>query len=154
MLASSYDHYGCNLAIFSCSHGSSLTNSGYTSPRDNNHRLVFSHLLGLGETDSVPAEVVDRVVLSEEGVTDDPEGADRGGDVHAREARDARSTGVQDVVLSLERVVLSAKLERQLRQAGDGVAIDGVLAVPRLGRTDPVINTGANRLGSSRLTPC
>lgn len=87
-------------------------------------------LLGLGETDGISAEVIDRVVLSEESVTDDPERTDRGGDIHTGERGDARSTSVQDVVLTLERVVFTSKLEVEFGKFGNGVAVDSVLAVP------------------------
>lgn len=63
-------------------------------------------------------------------VADDPERADRGGDVHTREARDAGSAGIQDIVFALERVFFAAEEERQLGEVGNRVAVYGVLSVP------------------------
>jgi hypothetical protein len=77
------------------------------------NRVHLHHHLQLGrsESNSVPTEIVDGVVLSEESVTDDPQGTDGGGDVHTGEGRDTSSTSVEDVVGSLELVDLSAKAE-------------------------------------------
>jgi hypothetical protein len=76
-------------------------------------------------------------------VTDDPERANRSRDVHAGEGGDAGSAGVEDVVLALESVFLAAKAERELGESGDGVAVDGVLSVPRLGGADPTRGASA-----------
>lgn len=42
-------------------------------------------LLRLGKTDGVSTEIVDRVVLSEESVTDNPKRTDRSGNIHSGE---------------------------------------------------------------------
>lgn len=94
-------------------------------------------LLGRGETDGISTQVVDRVVLSQEGITDNPKGSDGSGNIHTDKRRDTSSTSVQDVVFSLERVVFTAKLERELGELGNGVAVDSVLTVPRLSSSDP-----------------
>ncbi len=86
--------------------------------------------LALRETDSIPAKVVCSVPFAEEAVTDDPEWADRSGDVHASEGGDTASARVQDVVRRAELVRLSAESERHFGQGGDAVTVDGVCAVP------------------------
>lgn len=86
----------------------------------------------VGEPNSVAAEVVDGKVLAEEGVADDPKRTDRGGDVHAGKGRDAGTASVQDIVLTLELVLFPVEDKRELGKRGHGVAVDSVLAVPRL----------------------
>lgn len=91
-------------------------------------------------------------------VADDPERADRSRDVHAGEGRDAGSASVEDVVLALEGVLLAAKAERELGEAGNRIAVDGVLSVPRLGGADPTRGV-SDRYSVSEsnpvpLTPC
>lgn len=60
----------------------------------------------------------------------DPERANRCRNVHTREGGDARAAGVEHVVLALELVYLAAEGEGHLWEAGDRVAVDGVLAIP------------------------
>jgi hypothetical protein len=83
-----------------------------------------------------PAQIIDGVVLSQESITDDPKRTSRGGDIHSGEGRDTGSTGVEDVVGSLEGVGLAAKVQGEVGQVGDLGAIDLVLAVPRFGGAD------------------
>jgi hypothetical protein len=104
------------------------------------HNRVHHHhhlQLGRSESNSVPTEIVDGVVLSEESVTDDPQGTDGGGDVHTGEGRDTSSTSVEDVVGSLELVDLSTEAERHLGKRLDSVTVDSVLSLPSLGGADP-----------------
>jgi hypothetical protein len=78
----------------------------------NTTESIHHHLqLGRGESNSIPTEIVNGVVLSEESVTDDPQGTDGGGDVHTSEGRDTSSTSVEDVVGSLELVDLATEAE-------------------------------------------
>jgi hypothetical protein len=63
-------------------------------------------------------------------VTNDPEGADRGRNVHSRERRNTGSARVENVVFTLESVLLAAEEEGKLRQASNRGAVDSVLAVP------------------------
>ena len=100
-----------------------------------------SALVRRRKANGIATQVIDGVVLSEEGVTDNPKGTNGCGDVHSGERRDAGAAGVEDIVLTLEGVLLATKGERHVRQRGDSVAVDGVLAVPRLGGTDPADQT-------------
>jgi hypothetical protein len=104
----------------------------------NTTESIHHHLqLGRGESNSIPTEIVNGVVLSEESVTDDPQGTDGGGDVHTGEGRDTSSTSVEDVVGSLELVDLATEAERHLGKRLDSVTVDSVLALPSLGSPDP-----------------
>lgn len=72
-------------------------------------------------------------------VTDNPQGADRRRDVHTGERRDTGPTGVENVVFARERVLFAAEEEGQLWEVLDGVTVDSVLTVPRLGSADPEV---------------
>ena len=102
-------------------------------------------LLGVGETDGVPSQVVDRDVLAQERITDDPKRADRRWNVHSGERRDARSTSIQHVVLALEDVIFAGESERQVGKRSNSVAVDSVCAVPGLGSSDPASKTSTIR---------
>ena len=52
-------------------------------------------------------------------------------DVHTSESANASAAGVEDVVGSLEGVRLAAEIESELREGGDLVTRNRVLAVPR-----------------------
>ncbi|KAI3486309.1 hypothetical protein L1887_50203 [Cichorium endivia] len=104
-----------------------------------NHRQRFKKTnhsgptsLGLGETNSVPAEIIHRVVLPEEDVADDEHVGERAGEVDAREGRDARALHLEHIVLALQLERLAVNVERQRRQILDLFAVHRVLAVPRL----------------------
>lgn len=80
----------------------------------------------LGKADSVATLVVDGVELAEEDVSDDPERRSR--NVEAGKGAEARALDLEDVVLGRERVRLAAKVEGQVRERLDRVALDGVCA--------------------------
>lgn len=113
----------------------------------------------LGESDGIAAEVIDRVVLAEEDISNDPDGAERRGDVEAGKGADAgacaRQMGagqgargptldLEDVVLRRELVGLAAKVKGEGRERGDSFALDGVGAVPALLRADLLVDDLSN----------
>lgn len=93
-------------------------------------------LFRFGETDTVFAEVVDGVVFAEEGVSDDPDGTERGRNVETLEGGYACSLGVENVVCCWEGEVVAREAEGDVWKSGDFVAIDGVSTVPTLGSSD------------------
>ena len=68
--------------------------------------------------------------------TDNPEGTAGEVDVHTGEGGHASPLHLEDVIRTLERVRVATEVEREVGQAGHLVALDGVLAVPRLGSAD------------------
>ena len=116
--------------------------------------LLASTSRGGSEADSISSKVVDSEVLAEEDVTwkgmktvvgrqergvrtNNPEVSAGEVDVHTSESANAGTAGVKDVVRTLEGVRLAAEIEGELRQGGDLVTRNGVLAVPRALGTDP-----------------
>ena len=113
-------------------------------------KLIKDHhpLLGKGETNGVPLKVIDRVVTTEEDITythhserknqnllggkltDDPKGASGKVDIHAGERRDTSTLNLKNVVGGLDGVRLAIEGESEIRQAGDGRTINGVLTIP------------------------
>lgn len=83
------------------------------------------------------AEIVNGVELPQEGVSNDPKGSNRSRDVHAGKGRDTSTSRVQDVLATLERVLLVVERQGEVGERVDGGAVDGVLAVPGLGSSDP-----------------
>jgi hypothetical protein len=83
------------------------------------------------------AEIVNSVKLPQEGIPDDPKRSNRGGNVHPGKGRDTSTSRVQDVLATLERVLLVVERQGEVGERVDGGAIDGVLAVPGLGGSDP-----------------
>ena len=88
---------------------------------------------GLGEAKALLAPVELHVELAHEDVSEDPQGAARGGDVDAGEAKDALGARLlEDNVRLGEGVVLAAKGEGEVGQFGRAVH-DVLLAKDRLG---------------------
>lgn len=58
-------------------------------------------LLGLGESNSVPTQIINRVKLSQKGISHNPKGSNGGRDIHPSETRDTSPTRVQNVFASL-----------------------------------------------------
>ena len=83
------------------------------------------------------AEIIDRVEFPQKGIPDDPERPDGRGNVHPGKGRDARPTRVQNVLATLERVLLVVEGQREIGERVDGGTVDGVLTVPRFSRADP-----------------
>jgi len=70
-------------------------------------------------------------------LTNDPESSPREFNVDALEGADTGSLSIEDVVLSLERVIFAAERETQVGEIGDILAGNCVLASPSLLSTDP-----------------
>lgn len=87
------------------------------------------------------------VVLPEEDVTDDPDGAERGRDVKAGERAKARALDVEDVIAALEFIVLSVDDKLERRERGDLLTVDRVLSVPRLGCANLLVQDLGNVRG-------
>lgn len=90
------------------------------------------HLLSLGQANGVVAQVVHAVPFPEESVTQDGKRAHRLGEVHAHEGADAGALHLKDVVVRSDGEVVAAQVEGKVRQRGALVAVDRVLAGPRL----------------------
>lgn len=93
-------------------------------------RLLREPLFRLREPNAVLPEVVNRVILSQKGVADDPDGAEGGRDVDALEGRDTCSLGVQDIVCGGETEIVAREGECDVWEGGDFVAVYGVGSVP------------------------
>jgi hypothetical protein len=90
------------------------------------------HLLGLGETNGVVANIVDRVVFPEESVTENDQGASRLGDVEAHEGADAAALNLEDVIVRADGEVVPGKGEGEVGKRVTLLALDAVLAVVTL----------------------
>ncbi len=95
-------------------------------------------LLAQRESNGIATQVICSVPFAKETVSDDPQRSDRCGDIHSSEGRDTGSAGVEHVVLGRKCVLPAAKEERHVGEGGDGVAVEGVGSVPRLGCADPI----------------
>lgn len=94
--------------------------------------LHFHPLLGLGETNGVIANVVDRVPPAQESVTENGERAGGLGEVHAHKGRDARALDLEDVVKGGNGEVVASQGKRQVGQTVTLVTVNGVLTVEAL----------------------
>lgn len=90
------------------------------------------HSFGSGQTDGVLAEVVDRVVAAEESISKNDEGSSGRGDVHALEGGNTVSRYLEDVVASGQAVLGTSKVECDVGERADLVALNGVLATETL----------------------
>jgi hypothetical protein len=100
-----------------------------------NHHLS----LGLGETDAVATEVVDRVVSAEEGITKDGKRTSRGRNIEAHEGRDTRALDLKDVVVGGDGEVVTGQGKAEVGKRVTLVTLDGVLAVVALLGTDLLV---------------
>jgi hypothetical protein len=91
-----------------------------------------TRLLGLGETNGVVADIVDRVVFPEESVTEDNKGTSRLRDVEAHEGADAAALDLKDVVVGADGEVVAGKGEGEVREGVTLLALNAVLAVVTL----------------------
>lgn len=89
-------------------------------------------LLGAGQTNGVLAEVVDRVVPSEESIAKNNKGTNRLREVHALEGRDTAAGNLEDIVSGGEAVVGSRKGEGDVGKGLALVTLNRVLAVVAL----------------------
>lgn len=109
------------------------------------HKLSRPHLslrLSLGKTNSVVAEVIDRVPPPQEGIAENGERTCRLWKVHAEEGRDAGALDLQDVVVRADGEVVAGQGESQVREGVALVAVDGVLAVVGLLCADLLVPAG------------
>ena len=60
-------------------------------------------------------------------------------DVHALKSGNARALDIENVILRLECILLAVENKSELRERGDRVAIDSILASPSLLGTDPEV---------------
>jgi hypothetical protein len=102
--------------------------SGPTEYRKASHQP----LLGLGQTDSRVADVVNRVPLPQESVTKNGKGSYGLGEIHAEEGRDARTLDFEDVVERANGEVVAGEREGKVGQTVALVALNRVLAVEAL----------------------
>jgi len=100
---------------------------------------ISNHLLGLGETDSRVADIVNRIPPPEEGVSKDGKGTYGLREVHAEEGRDTRSLDLENVVVSTDGEVVASQSEGEVGQTVTLVALNGVLAVVGLLSTDLLV---------------
>ncbi|KAH8635642.1 Vacuolar protease A [Alternaria alternata] len=112
--------------------------------RDKQPAVSYPHstttvLLGLGKSDSRVTEVVYRVPLPEESITEDSKRSYWLGEVHTHEGRDARSLDLEDVVESADGEVVAGKSEGEVGQTVTLVTLNRVLAVEALLGTDLLV---------------
>jgi hypothetical protein len=100
---------------------------------------IIKCLLGLGKTNSVVANVVDRVVFPEECVTENDKRSSRLRDVEAHEGADAATLDLKDVVIRTNGEVVAGKGEGEIGEGVTLLALDGVLAVITLLGTDLLV---------------
>jgi hypothetical protein len=96
------------------------------------HKYFTSILLGTSQTNGVLAEVIDRVVSSEESITENNKRSYRLREVHALEGRDTAALNLEDVVGGGEAVVGSSKVESDIGKRSALVTLNSVLAVVAL----------------------
>lgn len=94
-------------------------------------------LLRPSETDRITTMVIDSEVLPKEDVTDNPECTAWNIDVKASERADTSALNFKNVVAALERVGFAIEIEAEFGKFGNLAAVDSVLPIPRLRRTDP-----------------
>jgi hypothetical protein len=90
----------------------------------------------LGKTNSITTEVIDGEISSEEDVSNNPKRTTRDRDVETLERADASATSIENVIASLEGVLLAVESEGKLRELGDLVTGYSVLSVPTLRSTN------------------
>lgn len=66
-------------------------------------------LYGLCKTDVVLAEVIDGIVLPQEGITKNGQRADRGGEIHAHDGTDTRTLDLKNVVIGSNGEVVACQ---------------------------------------------
>lgn len=96
-------------------------------------------LLSLGKTNAGSAQVIDRVPLPEESITQNGERTHGLGEVHAHEGGDAGALNLKDVVERANGEVVAGQRKGEVGQTVALVAVNGVLAVERLLGTDLLV---------------
>lgn len=92
-------------------------------------RCIFSRrLFRLGQTDCVVAQVVHAVVPTKERITQDGQGANGLGEVHAHEAADARALDLQNVVVGTDSEVVATEGKGEVGKRVTLLTFDGVLS--------------------------
>lgn len=102
---------------------------------------ALERLFGLGQADGVVANVIDTVPAAQERVTEDGQGANGLGEVHAHEAANAGTLDLQDVVKGADLEGVTSQSEGKVRQGVTLSAVHGVLAVPALGGANLLVPT-------------
>lgn len=115
----------------------SVCGKGSHSQRISRPFLHYDYKSGHANSTLTLAEIVNGVELPQEGISNDPKRSNRGGNVHPGKGRDTSTPRVQDVLATLERVLLVVERQGEVGERVDGGAVDGVLAVPGLGSSDP-----------------
>jgi len=87
---------------------------------------------GFGKSNSMLLHIINGEILLEEDITDDPKISTGEVNVHSLETRETCTLNVQDIVGRLESVFLSVEDETEIRQAGHGITVDGILTSPAL----------------------
>lgn len=106
--------------------------------------MKYSDDLGsFAETNGVVAQVIDRVVLPQEGIAQDGQGTNGFGEVHAHEGRNAGALDFEDVIERRDGEVVTSESEGEIREDVALLALDRVLSVPALLGT----NLGVQELG-------
>jgi hypothetical protein len=93
---------------------------------------VIETLLRPGKTNGVVTNIVDRVPLPEESISENGEGSYGLGEVHTHEGRDARSLDLKNVVKSTDGEVVSSEGEGEVGQTVTLVTLNSVLSVETL----------------------
>jgi hypothetical protein len=89
-------------------------------------------LLRLGQTNGVVANIVHRVPLPEESISENGKGSYGLGEVHTHESRDARSLDLKNVVESTDGKVMSSESKGEVGQTVTLVTLNSVLSVESL----------------------
>jgi hypothetical protein len=106
---------------------------------------LIESLLRLSKTNGVVANIVDRVPLSEESISENGEGSHGLGEVHTHEGRDARSLDLKNVVKSTNGEVVSSEGEGEVGQTVTLVALNSVLSVESLLGTNLLVAANDQR---------
>lgn len=91
--------------------------------------LRAPRLSSLSKPHAVITQIIHRVPLAQERITQDSQRPGRFRDINALEGRDTRTLHVEDVVLGADGEVVAGEGEGQVREGVAGLAVDGVLAV-------------------------
>lgn len=121
----------------------------HTHALSDNSSINNRRLLGAGQTNGVLAEVIDRVVPSEESITKNNKRTNRLGEVHALEGRDTAAGNLKDVVGGGEAVVGSGEGEGNIGKGLALVTLNGVLAVVTLLGTNLLVQELSQSAGEN-----
>jgi hypothetical protein len=89
-------------------------------------------LLRVRKANTVFPKIIDRVIFSEESVSDDPDWSEGGRNVETLERGDTCAAGVEDIVCCGEGEVVAGEGEGYVGEGSDFVALDCVSSIPGL----------------------